>query len=63
VIVGLIFPIAKKVFKNYSPDGAATLPKIINLKGQLKHPENSQIKSFPTMQLLRDLIILVISPS
>jgi hypothetical protein len=36
-----ILPIAKKAkkfFKNFSPDGAATLPKIINLMGQLKHP-------------------------
>jgi hypothetical protein len=33
-----IFPIAKKIFDNHTPDGAATLPKIINLKGQLKHP-------------------------
>jgi hypothetical protein len=35
-----IFPIAKKIFNNYSPGGAATLPKSINLKEQLKHPEN-----------------------
>jgi hypothetical protein len=36
-----IFPIAKKIFDDHTPDGAATLPKIINLKGQLKHPVNT----------------------
>jgi hypothetical protein len=41
-----VFPIAKKIFNNRTPDGAATLPQIINLKGQLKHPVKSDVLSF-----------------
>jgi hypothetical protein len=46
VIVGPVFPIAKKVFNNHTPDGAPTFPNCLHKSQQSNRLNSCALKEF-----------------